>query len=258
MTFRAYASMNTNSTSQPSSISGSYPTACVAGDVVLICAIQSTGTNTITIASSGPTTPTLLSGPDRINSNLTAYLWSVPLASGDVGGSVTLTASAGAYFIGAMAAFAGRATSTPVFTEGTASATASLTTPTVTTTADLSDVAFFYTTRVASTTHPTVTTAGSQTKAGEAYTAAAVTQNYAVTAAYRTTPGGAGAYGGSVATVSPTATSAVLYTVGLAPLVTTSSGFKVYKVNSGGTTTRVSVYKVNSGGTTTQIASSTD
>jgi hypothetical protein len=261
MAFRAFASLNSNSTNQPASITGSLPTAAVAGDTVLIATLMSTGADTQTLTSSGPTAITSLAGPIVVTSNISAYLWKVTLAAGDVGAILTDTSSGtGHYAIGAMMAFSGRSGATVVPTAATATATTSLTSPVATTTADSSDVAFFYIARDATTTRPVITVPSSQTAAGSAYTAntGAGGPNFTITAAYRTTPGAQGDYGGTAATVSPTATAAVMFTVGLAPKVTTGSGFTVSKVNTGGTTSRLSVFLVNSGGTTTQIADKTD
>lgn len=261
MAFRAFASLNTNSTNQPASITGALPTSAVAGDTVVFATTMATGTDTQALTSSGPTAPTALAGPIVVTSNISAYLWKVTLAAGDVGAIVTDTSSgSGHYAIGAMMAFSGRSGATVVPTAATATATTSITAPTVTTTADLSDVAFFYIARDATSTRPVITVPSTQTSAGSAYTAntGSTGPNFTITAAYRTTPGAAGDYASAAATVSPTATAAVMFAVGLAPAVSTGSGFTVSKVNTGGTTSRLSVYYVNASHSLVQVADKTD
>src|SRR5690349_18624343 len=108
MPFRAFTALHSGTTNQPSSISGTVPAACAAGDVLIAAAQISSGTATMTVANSGPTVPTLISGPQQVTGNNdTTYGWLLPLAAGDLGATITINATHSGYFDGLLLAMSG-------------------------------------------------------------------------------------------------------------------------------------------------------
>jgi hypothetical protein len=259
MPFRDIALLNDNSARQYGSIGGAAGSLTQAGDKLLICAVQSSGVNTFTITSSGPTAPTLRRGPDAINANETVYLWSLTVAAGDVGATYTISAPSGGWFVGAIVTFSNATSAAPIVgfasdTDGNTSATS----PTITTTADNSDVATFWVARAASGTVPVVTLPGTQTLAGVANTKDSASPNFALAVGYRTTPGAAGTYGGTTATFNEAVTGVVMYTVGLTPTATTADpGFDVFAVAADGSMVQYSAYYVDAAGALQQVADRT-
>lgn len=255
MTYRGITLLGDNTTSQHSTLGGGFPTSAQVGDKVLICALQSTGVNTMTIASSGPTAPTLRGGPVVVGTNMTAYLWSLTLAAGDIGGTVTITSTGAGWFVGVIVAMSNATSAAPIVsTAGTTTTITgtppSITSPTITTTAANSDVITFWLVRAASATPPAVTVPSSQTKAGESNTSEAASPNFALAVGYRTVVGPAGTYGGSVATLNEAATGAIMWTVGLTPTATTADpGLDFYYVDATGQLVQCSLYYVDSTGT---------
>lgn len=259
MPFRDITLLNDNATRQYGSIGGAAPALSQAGDKLLICAVQNT-TNTFTITSSGPTVPVLRSGPDTLSTNETAYLWSLTMAAGDVGATYTISAGSGGWFVGAIVAFSNASSAAPVLPAAPTkdSNVTSTTAPTITTTADNSDVCSIWVARAASGTVPVLTTPSGHTKAGAANTSDSSSPNLSVTATYRTAPGAAGPYGGVTGTYNESVTGAITYTVGLAPNATTGDpGFDVYAVNADGSLTQYSAYYVDASGALQQVADKT-
>lgn len=257
MGYRGITLLGDNVTAQRSSIGGAIPGQ--AGDKVLIAAVQSSGTNTMTIATTGTTTPTLRRGPDVINSNMTTYLWSMTLAAGDVGKTLTVTATGGGWFVGAIVAMSNATSATPIV--GFASVPAggtSATSAAVTTTVDNSDIVTFWIVRAANANPPVVTVPGTQTKAGESNTSDPVSPNFALAVGYRTAVGPAGSYGGTTATFSEITTGVIAYTVGITPnAVTADPGLDFYYVDADGLLVQCSLYYADAAGTLQQVADRT-
>jgi len=258
MAFRAVTLLHSGTTNQVSSISGTVPGSAVAGDVLLIAAMQGSGTNTLSVSGLA-TTPALVSGPQIVNSNVDVWVWAVRLDAADLGDTVTVTSTGGGYFAGVLHAFSGdQMTGLQVAVTKVTTAATSLVTPSLTTTVANCDIVTLWALRSASATTPVVTVPGTQTKDGAATTgASAASPSFSLTASHRTTVGAAGAYGGSTGTAN-TASTGVLFTVSLQPAAVAGAdgGFKVYKVSSGGVDQRVSIYYVD-GTTDVQVSDRT-
>jgi hypothetical protein len=255
VTYRGITLLGDNATRQFSTLGGAFPANSQAGDKVLICAVQSTGVNTMTIANSGPTVPTLRGGPVVVGANMTAYLWSLTLTAGDVGGTVTVTSTGAGWFVGVIAAFSNATSTAPIVSTPTTTTTISgtppsITSPTITTTAANSDVMTFWLVRAASATPPAVTVPTTHTKAGESNTNEAASPNFALAVSYLKTPGAAGTYGGLAATLNEAATGAIMWTVGITPTATTADpGLDFFYVDATGQLVQCSLYYVDSAGT---------
>lgn len=261
MAFRAFTALHSGTTNQVASISGTVPAACVAGDVLIIASQHSSGSSTATVANSGPTAPSLVSGPQQVTGNNdTSYAWLLPLAAGDLGATITITASAGGYFDGLLLAMSGVQATGMVAAESQVNAAVStLTTPTVTTPVDNCEIVTIAALRSASATTPVVTVAGTQTKDGAATTGASgASPSFSITAAHRATVGAAGTYGGSTWTVN-TPVTGVLFTVALQPAATagTDAGFMAYYADGAGTMHRCDVFYADGSGTKVQVSSKT-
>lgn len=262
MAFRAFTALHSGTTTSVNTITGTVPASCAAGDVLIITGQQGSGTNTLTCTTNGPTVPSLVSGPQITLANNDVWLWSLPLASGDLGKTVTITAGSGngGYFVGTLHAFSGvQTTGLQVQVSSVSTATTSLTTPALTTTVANSEVINIYALRAASATTPVVTVPGSHTKDGAATTgAASASPSFSLTNSHRTTVGAAGSYGGLSATVN-TASTGTLFTVALQPTSVsgTDTGFMAYRVDSGGASHRCDVFYVNASGTPVQVSSKT-
>lgn len=257
MGYRGVTMLGNGTTAQRSTLGGAIPGQ--VGDKVLICVLQSSGSNTMTIATTGSTTPTLLRGPDVVNTNMTAYLWSMTLAAGDIGKTATATATGGGWFVGAIVAMSNAAATAPIVGyNATSGGGTSASSPSVTTTVDNSDIVTFWLVRAALATPPSVTVPGTQTKAGEAKTADAASPNFALAVGYRTSVGAAGVYGGTTATFNEATTGAIAYTVGITPnAVTADPGLDFYYVNTDGLLVQCSLYYADSAGTLQQVADRT-
>jgi hypothetical protein len=255
MGFRGITLLHSGTTNQVSSISGTVPAAAVAGDVLVIAGRQSSGVNTL--STSGPTTPSLISGPQITNSNNDAWLWGMDMSADDLGATATISSSGAGYFDGLLLVMSGVQTSGLIVTvTKVTSATTSLTTPAITTTVANSEVINLYALRAASSTTPVGTVPGSHPKDGATSTGASgASPRFSLTASHRTTPGAAGSYGGLSASTN-VAVTGTIFSLALQPTATagTDTGFKVYYVNSAGVDQRVSVYYVNSAGVDVQVA----
>lgn len=260
MAFRAFTALNSGATNQPSTISSVVPASCVAGDVLIITGQQSRGTNTLTVANSGPSTPSLVSGPQVTDANNTVYVWVLTLASGDLGATITINAPSGGYFDGSLHAFSGvQRTGMLSQVTNVSTAATSVTTPTVTTTVANCDIVQILALRSATTTSATATPPATQTRDGAATTGASgASPSFTVVNGHRTTPGAAGSYGGATWTLSQACTGS-LFTIALQPtgVSGTDTGFMAYWVDSAGTSHRCDVYWVNASGTAVQISSKT-
>lgn len=258
MAFRAITLVHSGTTNQTNSISGVVPGTAVAGDVLIIAGQQSSGVNTL--STSGPTTPSLVSGPQITNSNNDAWVWAMDMSADDLGSTATITSSGSGYFAGLLVVMSGvQATGLQVSTTKVTTATTSLTTPALTTTVANAEIINLYALRAASSTTPVVTQPGTHTKDGSATTGASgASPRFSLTATHRTTTGAAGAYGGQAATTN-VAVTGTLFTIALQPTVSagTDAGLKVYYVSSGGVNTRCSVFYVNSAGTDVQVSDKT-
>ena len=258
MPFRGITLLHSGTTNQVSSISGTVPAATQAGDVLIIAGQQSSGVNTL--STSGPTTPSLISGPKITNSNNDAWVWGMDCSADDLGATATISSTGAGYFDGLLLVMSGvQTTGLIVTTTSITSATTSLTTPAITTTVANSEVICIYALRAASATTPVVTVPGTHTKDGAATTGAAgASPSFSLTASHRTTPGAAGSYGGASASTN-VAVTGTLFSIALQPTAVagTDAGFKVYKVSSGGVDQRVSVYYVNAAGVDVQVSDKT-
>lgn len=257
MGYRGITLLGDNATVQRSSIGGAIPGQ--VGDKILIAAVQSSGVNTMTIATTGPTAPTLRRGPDVINTNMTCYLWSMTLAAGDVGKTLTVTASGGGWFVGAIIGMSNASSAAPIVGYNpTAAGGTSATSAAITTTADNSDVVTFWIVRAANANPPVVTVPSTQTKAGESNTSNTTSPNFALAVGYRTSVGAAGPYGGTTATFNEATTGVIAYTVGLTPNSSTADpGLDFYYVDADGELVQCSLYYVDAGGTLQQVADRT-
>lgn len=257
MGYRSVTLLGDNGTVQRASIGGAIPGQ--VGDKVLICAVQSSGVNTMTIATTGVTAPTLRRGPDAINSNMTAYLWSMTLAAGDVGKTATVTSTGGGWFVGAIVAMSNASSAAPIigYAANPAGGT-SATSAAITTTVDNSDIVTFWMVRAALADPPVVTVPGTQTKAGESNTSNAASPNFALAVGYRTAVGAAGSYGGTVATFNEATTGIITYTVGLAPNSSTADpGLDFYYVDDDGLLVQCSLYYADAAGALQLVADRT-
>jgi hypothetical protein len=256
--FRAITLVHSGTTNQVSSISGTVPATTQAGDVLIIAGQQSSGVNTL--STSGPTTPSLISGPQITNSNNDAWLWGMDVSADDLGATATISSTGSGYFAGLLMTMSGvQTTGLVVATTKVTTATTSLTTPAVTTTVANANIVNIYALRAASATTPIVTVPGTHTKDGAATTGASgASPSFSLTASHRTTPGAAGSYGGSTATTN-VAVTGTLFTLALQPTATggTDAGLKVYYVDSGGVDRRCSVYYVNAAGVDVQVSDKT-
>jgi hypothetical protein len=262
MAFRAFTGLHSGTTNQTNSISGTVPAACVAGDLLVIAAQVSAGTATMTVTSSGPTSPTLVTGPQQVTGNNdTTYVWLLPLAAGDLGATITIASTSAGYFDGLLLAMSGVQATGMVAAEGLVnSAVSSVTTPTVTTTVDGCDIVSILALRAPSATTPVATPPGTQTKDGAATTGASgALPSFSITAGHRTTPGAAGSYGGSTWTLN-TPSTGVLVTVALQPVATagTDTGLKTYYAHPiTGALMRCDVFYADASGTLVQVSSKT-
>jgi len=260
MPFRAFTALHSGTTTQVNTITGTVPAACAAGDVLLIAAQQSSGTNTLTVTNSGPTTPTLVSGPQVTTNNNTVYVWVMALAAGDLGATVTVTAPGGGYFDGALHAFSGvQVTGLVSAVASITAAATTITTPAVTTTVANCDIATILALRSTATTSPTATPPSSQTRDGAATTGASgASPSFTVVGGHRTTPGAAGSYGNAAWTLSSASTGSA-FTVALQPTSVAGSdtGFTASYVDSGGTVHRCDVFYADASGALVQVSSKT-
>lgn len=80
------------------------PGLATAGMVAVITAVQNTGVNTFSL-SGGAGGWTTWSGPDDLTTNLRTYVWAKVLAAGDIGATITVSATGGGRFIGRMDVF---------------------------------------------------------------------------------------------------------------------------------------------------------
>lgn len=258
MAFRGITLVHSGTTNQVSSISGVVPASAVAGDVLIIAGQQSSGVNTL--STSGPTTPSLISGPQITNSNNDAWLWGMDMSADDVGATATISSNGAGYFDGLLLAMSGvQTTGLVVNTNKITTATTSPASPSVTTTVANCDIVCVWALRAASATTPVLTAPGTHTKDGAATTGASgASPSFSLTATHRTTPGAAGTFGGSTATTNVPVTGTV-FTLALRPTASagTDAGFKVYKVSSAGVDQRVSVYYVNAAGVDVQVSDKT-
>ena len=258
MAFRAITLVHSGTTNQESSISGTVPATTQAGDVLIIAGQQSSGVNTL--STSGPTTPSLISGPQITNSNNDVWVWGMDVSADDLGSTATISSNGSGYFAGLLLVMSGvQTTGLAVATTKITTATTSLTTPALTTTVANTNVVNLYALRAASATIPVVTVPGTHTKDGAATTGASgASPSFSLTASHRTTPGAAGSYGGLSATTN-VAVTGTLFTIGLQPTATVGAdaGFKVYKVSSAGVDQRLSVYYVNAAGVDVQVSDKT-
>lgn len=212
------------STSQTASISGTIPAGTPVGALAVLEAMQNTGVNTDTVAPDGWT---LLSGqpnggPDRINNNLTAYLWAKNLTASDVGAAVNVTASGGSRMQGVLKIWAGagdvadlKVNLATVTAAGSSPQT--VTSPTVLTTESDCAIDTYWTVRGSSATAPTVTAPGTHTLDAQVKTAFTSSPNDTIATSHRTTAAATpDTYGGASATVNQPVT-AIIYTVAIPP-----------------------------------------
>lgn len=216
--FRASALLGDDGAGLTSSISGTLPSSARIGDVALLAVVQATGVNTFT----DPSGWTRLTGPDRLNTNISTALWAKKVASGDPGSTVTVNASGGSRFVGVVSVFSGAAGIGDIVIgepQATATASTSVVSATVPTTVANTAIVSFWAVRSNTVTPPSVTVPGSHTADGQSNTANAAAPNFAIRASHRTslaaTPG---SYGGATATISQSST-ALVYTVALPPAV---------------------------------------
>lgn len=109
MPFRAFATGNDETTSgADNSFTITVPATVQAGDVMLVIAVQNTGTQTYTISGGGTgATWTTQSGPDDLSSNQRTYLWSETASASSAGSTITVNANGTGRFIGHLLVLSG-------------------------------------------------------------------------------------------------------------------------------------------------------
>lgn len=211
ITWRAGANATT-SASQTAALTIVIPSSCQAGDIVLIGASIDTGSGspTMTVTSSGTTAPTRICGPliNTAGGNVSS-VYCVPVVSGDIGKTISITPSATAYMGAVIGAWAGcRVSGQPdVEVSGGPTSTATFASP-VATTVTAGDWAVYF-----------ARTTGSSAFTGNPGTMRENDANYrAGFADSAGTVGGAGTSIGGGNWTCATAATWLGFTIGLAPL----------------------------------------
>lgn len=196
--YRASATGNSGQTATGTSVPIIIPATAVAGDVASVVLVSTGGTATVTT----PTGWTLVSGPDRSGTNVSAWLYEKTIASGEPGSTVTFTLSTTVWTNAVMDVFFGATLTGRLFgalIETTSNAFATL--PTVASVPAGSAVSGLYARRSAASTTPDVTPPANYKGTVRAASANTGTNNVSTEGSYQIATT-AGSYGGETATVN--------------------------------------------------------
>jgi alkaline phosphatase D len=191
---RGSAASGAGQTTTVASLDFPLPAGVVAGDVALVCVQVALGTGQFTT----PTGWTLMSGPDRISTNVTSQLFVKTLVSGDAGATVTFAFDGGARRMsGTLVVLADvTATGLTVGVQIDSATVDSAVLPTLTGVAAGSALVAFSNRRVGSTTVPNVVWPAEYTPLAEAPTAYTSTPQLNSEAAFQLATAG-GSYNGT-------------------------------------------------------------
>lgn len=212
--YRTSALGNNGLAGNTSAMTVTIPATGVAGDLALYCIWQNTGANTFTT----PAGWSLLSGPDSINSNLSAYLYAKVLASGEPNSSLTVNSSGSARWASVMDLYSGAAgVGSLILAAAPATTTANTATqaaPTATATTANCQVCEMFAVRNASTsTGSTLSIAGGFTIGGNSKTSFTSSPNDAAVSAHLTSNTTTTGTVGGVSATSDIVSTSVAYTV---------------------------------------------
>jgi hypothetical protein len=260
-TKRTAAPVNDNATNQPSAQTFTIPGTCAVGDIVIFGMSQNTGVNTF----ASPPGWSSIGGPIETSSNLTSRVWAKKLVAGDIGASVTFTASGSGRMTAGYIVIQGgdliseiRAATPTTGTTGDPFAT-----PTVTTVEADNFICEIVFVRAAVAVPVTLAPVSGLTEDAECNTNFASSPNFAMGIYHPSNSGAVGSYGGQSVDANQAITSSHRYTFAIASAANgggggggvSDPGMRILRVMEDGTTRKVTVYAVKADGTLAQLTS---